>query len=102
MLHSQLIEFSFRPAKFVGLEFNFEKEDHSLQHCLTFEEFIAGIIKDKPANIDVFFDTYVKRVEVVSAEFMDYCKQLAVVAGGLSLEPVVQQIQVPICDAVDH
>ena len=94
MLHSQLIEFSFRPAKFVGLEFNFEKEDHPLQHCLTFEEFIAGIIKDKPANIDVFFDTYVKRIERVSAEFIDFCKQLATVASKLSLESVVEQIRV--------
>lgn len=76
LLHSQLMDFSFRPSKFVGMEFNFDKEEIPFDKCLTFEEFISEIIKDKPANIDKFFDTYVKELKRTTLRLMEYCHKI--------------------------
>jgi hypothetical protein len=67
------MHFSFRPSKFVGLEFNFDKEEVPFEKCVTFEEFISEIIKDKPANIDKFFDTYVKELKKSCLSLMKFC-----------------------------
>lgn len=65
-IHSELISFQFKSEKLkVAPEIipNYNKEDHGgILGSKTLEEYIAGIIKDKPVNIDRFFDYVVKEV----------------------------------------
>ena len=51
---------------------NFEKEEHPLQNCQSFEEFISGIIKDKPSNIEIFFQVYQKEAEKDMVSLIDF------------------------------
>lgn len=65
-IHSELISFQFKSDKLkVAPEVipNYNKEEHGgILGSKTLEEYIAGIIKDKPVNIDRFFDYVVKEV----------------------------------------
>lgn len=65
-IHSELVSFQFKPGKLkISPDHipNFSKEEHGpILSSKTLEDYIAGIIKDKPVNIDKFFDYVVKEV----------------------------------------
>lgn len=65
-IHSELVSFQFKPGKLkISADQipNFSKEEHGpILSSKTLEDYIAGIIKDKPVNIDKFFDYVVKEV----------------------------------------
>lgn len=74
---------------------NYNKEDHSsILGSKTLEEYIAGIIKDKPVNIDKFFDYVVKEVLKRNVEIiarLHECIKLASDANNEEVRSIAEQ-----------
>ena len=83
-VHSQLTDFCFKPGggPATGFSFGFLKSKDTIDKCATLEEFLAKVIKDKPANIDRFFDSYVKSVFESCASLTAYISQAISEADG--------------------
>lgn len=92
-VHTQLTEFSFKPGENASSITGFFKSKDSTDKSKSLEEFVACVIKDKPANIDRFFSSYVvslydanHRLEmwlrkIVNTELAAYNQELAVGPG---------------------
>lgn len=59
-----------------------------------FEEFIAAVIKDKPANIDQFFENYVKTLFEARCSLRDFCQSLVNLAEEKGQAEVAELIKV--------
>lgn len=89
-VHSQLLGYKYTPGskpKSFGL--SFLKDKTAPETSKSFEEFMAGIIKDKPANIDAFFDGYVKLQLDSVMNLRDYCRDVVFLTDG-KLEPEIE------------
>lgn len=80
-VHSQLIDYRYAPAgKARGFSLAFLKDKTAPEHSTTFEEFMAGVIKDRPANIDAFYDGNVKTFFDSVTDLRDFCRNVVFLA----------------------
>lgn len=92
---SQLLGFKYIPApKPQGFSIGFLQDKNAPEKSTTFEEFMAGVIKDKPANIDNFFDGYVKVLFDATSKLLDQCIDLGVLAENCGRPETVGMIKV--------
>lgn len=81
-VHTQLLGFKYvpgvKPKKF---SMGYLMEKFAPERSSSFEEFMAGVIKDKPANIDSFYDATVKILFDAVTKLREYCIDCAVLAG---------------------
>lgn len=77
------------------------KDKHAPEKSTSFEEFVASVIKDKPANIDQFFENYVKTLFEARCSLRDYCKSLQLLAENNNLDEAAETIKVLFVNSVN-
>jgi hypothetical protein len=97
-LHSELISFQFKPGKLkISPEIipKYTKEEHSnIFSSKNLEDYIAGVIKDKPVNIDKFFDYVVKQIlerNLRVRKRLEDCLKIATDIGNADVVQIIEQ-----------
>lgn len=76
-VHVQLADFIFKPGekKEALLNIGFLKPKPTIGQSTTLEEFLAYVIKDKPVNIDLYFDSFVRPVFRAGLQLQAFLQQ---------------------------
>jgi glutathionyl-hydroquinone reductase len=76
-----LLGYKYTPGvKPTGFSFAYLIDKTAPERSTTFEAFMAGVIKDKPANIDTFYDSNVKPLFDAVVHLRAYCQSIAILA----------------------
>lgn len=94
-VHSQLLGYKYVPReKPNGFSIGFFQDKTAPERSTNFEEFTAGVIKDKPANIDTFYDANVKTLFDSVLSLRDYCQSLVLLSEDETDQEITSQAKV--------
>lgn len=94
-VHTQLLGYKYTPgvkAKIFSIGYLIDKT--APERSSNFEEFMVGVIKDKPANIDSFYDANVKTLFESVIKLRNYCESMALLAEDQSSLEEIADIKV--------